>query len=1045
LDAVGSLAAELGYDRLGGALFRAGDAEVEAHPFAPELRAIFAGRSSEIGGGADAVFCLDRVPTVCLVDQMSLDRNPDARRAEVRMLCERLWNQNLARVVLIASDTSIEAWSVDNPNLEPELVQRGTGTTSVWSFSGLSSGDVLRGRNKWFDAANRVDSKLLENISELVGLLVTAGLDPPLARRLIARVIFVTYLEDRGIIGDSYRLKRNVKPLIELVSEEDTSGLTLLFSKLREDFNGDFLNTADGERGWEAMPTLAFEALFEFLRNTTLRSGERSFWRYDFSQIPIELIASIYETFLSQKDTDDRRPGTNADAGSSKRRQGAYYTPRALADWVVDLALQDRDASRERIYDPACGSGMLLTAAYRRLIRTFERQAIQSAQPPIADFATRRRLLLEQIFGADIDEDACQLTSFSLYLALLADLSPADLEELRAGGHKLPSLSSNIRRGAVSGDFFSEVAATASNGVPTIVLSNPPWRTLTAGEPAEQAMKAWIQRQPVPRPRIPKNQIAAAFALGAADALPSGGRVALILPVGLMVSNDPAQRAFRAHLLGRYQIVQIVNFADMRRLIFADAAHPFAVLIAEARPIDARFPEIGGERFAYWTPKTDMSIALGRLAVHGADRAELPASALIDESPQLGLRYWGSELDAALLNKLRRHGRVRDLVGRFGWMGAKGFHAKDEDKRRKTGTWYQRVPDWMRDRPFLPAGKLPADTPLCWDWMLRACPFEQVARVPPQRLFEGPRVIWPDGTHPESGVKAVYSDKPFTFRHSLAVLSAPKTCEGTLIAKFLTAYLRSPLALWLQLLLSSSVASERPKLHIDEAMDWPFWPLDRHPNPKLALSIMERVGHIFSELPDPKYLILGSTPDRRQLELDQCVYQYFGLTVEEIRIIEELAEYAGPSLQPTSVNYKALARPIRRPPSEEQAQRYCQVLAGALTKWRDATGGEGHISASAWTGQTVPIGAAVLTLGTAANRRVADDTIAEELVAAYDRLARAPGDDLLTIPDLALVDGPRIFLIKPLIARFWLERSAIEDASRLALQLQAIGGKKAVA
>lgn len=92
----------------------------------------------------------------------------------------------------------------------------------------------------------------------------------------------------------------------------------------------------------------------KFLDRTTLRTGQASFWRYDFSQIPIELIASIYETFLASKDasTDE------AAADKVKRKQGAYYTPRLLADWVVELALADRDILKEKIFDGACGSGM---------------------------------------------------------------------------------------------------------------------------------------------------------------------------------------------------------------------------------------------------------------------------------------------------------------------------------------------------------------------------------------------------------------------------------------------------------------------------------------------------------------------------------------------------------------------------------------------------------------------------------------------------------------------------------------------------------------
>ena len=189
--------------------------------------------------------------------------------------------------------------------------------------------------------------------------------------------------------------------------------------------------------------------------------------RHNFAQIPIELIAGIYETFLGQK--TDAEAEDNGGA-TVKRKQGAYYTPRLLSDWVVEQALAGRDPLEQRIFDGACGSGMLLTAAFRRLMRA--QRADANSKISENDFAARCDLLLEHIFGSDIDEDARRLTAFSLYLALLSDLAPRDLELLRKGGHKLPSLKKNIRSNG-HGNFFSEKSEAANHGQYTIFLSNP--------------------------------------------------------------------------------------------------------------------------------------------------------------------------------------------------------------------------------------------------------------------------------------------------------------------------------------------------------------------------------------------------------------------------------------------------------------------------------------------------------------------------------------------------------------------------------------------
>lgn len=59
-------------------------------------------------------------------------------------------------------------------------------------------------------------------------------------------------------------------------------------------------------------------------------SGQRSlgFWPYDFKMIPVETISAIYEDFLTTEDPE------------KQRKHGAFYTPRFLAEMVVEVAIQ---------------------------------------------------------------------------------------------------------------------------------------------------------------------------------------------------------------------------------------------------------------------------------------------------------------------------------------------------------------------------------------------------------------------------------------------------------------------------------------------------------------------------------------------------------------------------------------------------------------------------------------------------------------------------------------------------------------------------------
>lgn len=1041
---------ELGYDRMPGALLRREKECPADHPYSFEIRSTFApaqDRLSPVG-----LFCVERVPTVYLVSSDELSEDSKKRTQQLREFCERLWNQNLARAVIVLGQDSLEAWSVDNPRVHPELVTGSNATISDWSAQGILSGEVLNKRNAWFDPHKRVDRHLLENIKDLITGLRKAKLPPDFARELIAKVIFVAYLEDREIVTAKYHEVKKVKPIYDLLGSRDAIGLERLFRRLRTDFNGDFLRpTVKSAEIWRKIPGTGFDLLHQFLARTVLRSGQKDFWRYDFGEIPIELIAGIYETFLGSKAADEIEvlaTSTVVDRKieeTSRRKQGAYYTPRLLAEWVVDLAFQDREPLEQRVFDGACGSGMLLTAAFRRLIRAQQAKGEQlGRQPSTWGFKARCKLLLDHIFGGDVDADACRLTAFSLYLALLSDLASRDLLLLQQGGNKLPRLNRNIRSGLENGQFFSSQSEKANRNRYTIFLSNPPWRELPANDPAAEIVDKWQARQSAPRPRIPNRQIAAAFALAAADCLRPTGRAAFILPVNPFVSSKPSARDFRADLLGRYRIHQIINFSDMRRLIFPDSDHPFVVLVADARRSPDRYKSVANETFEYWTPKTDISLAFGRLAIHGVDRTSLASSLLIDETPHLRMRYWGNEQDVTLLRRLTRHGRVGDLIKFEGWASGKGFHLKDEDRRRPEETWYVPVPESLKTASFLDADKFPADLPIIEGKHLEPFPYDEIARVPEERFFEGPRVLWPDGTHPENGVKAIFSDQKFSFRHSLGVLSAPKSEVGRLTARFLTAYLRSPLGIWLSLLLSSSVASERPKLHVSELLDWPFWAPDRHIEPEIARRILEEVdGSLASIEAAPELARVQRYQDCKPL-LDDAVFRYFLFKEEERVLVQELAKYAGASLQPTSLRYGALRKPIRIPPSESILQAYCNRLRKSFCSWRDVTGGKGDITVVPWTAHSVPLGAAVMQLHVSSQvdsgvrSRVQDDRILDELVATVKKVSGSSNSDILTIPNLTLVENNRILIVKPLVTRFWLERSAMEDAGRIAMEIQSV-------
>ncbi|WP_236362715.1 hypothetical protein, partial [Pseudomonas gessardii] len=85
---------DLAYIKFPHELYRAGDS-IGTRPYASEIEEML-----EIGGGisASAVFCVGEVPTVCFIDSQTLQL---PRQKRVEQICQRVWNQNLASVVLV--------------------------------------------------------------------------------------------------------------------------------------------------------------------------------------------------------------------------------------------------------------------------------------------------------------------------------------------------------------------------------------------------------------------------------------------------------------------------------------------------------------------------------------------------------------------------------------------------------------------------------------------------------------------------------------------------------------------------------------------------------------------------------------------------------------------------------------------------------------------------------------------------------------------------------------------------------------------------------
>ena len=167
-----------------------------------------------------------------------------------------------------------------------------------------------------------------------------------------------------------------------------------------------------------------------------------------------------------------------------KKAGGVYYTPTYIVDYIVrntvGKLVEDktpRQAARSKILDPACGSGSFLLGAYEFLLNWHlefyaknEPDKLAKGSKPVLvrgagggwklTIAERKRILLDNIYGVDIDAQAVETTKLSLLLKVLEGETQQSLQTVFKTFQEraLPDLGQNIKCGnsLIGPDFYEQ-------------------------------------------------------------------------------------------------------------------------------------------------------------------------------------------------------------------------------------------------------------------------------------------------------------------------------------------------------------------------------------------------------------------------------------------------------------------------------------------------------------------------------------------------------------------------------------------------------------
>ncbi len=476
---------------------------------------------------------------------------------------------------------ALETYARQMPKASGKTLQRGLfhGGYQGIDESFLRELDDYRGRlARAFHAANpALDSETLTEATQ----------------RVLDRLVFIRFLEDKLI---------EPEPMVAHFGDKGSAwaGFLAVSRRLDAVYNGNIFKPHFIDRPGFQAPDSVFGQICSDL------SSEQS--PYLFSLIPIHILGSIYERFLGKVIVVDGGTALVEEKPEVRKAGGVYYTPDYIVRYIVDHTVGRQIENRTpaeiaelRFADIACGSGSFLLGVYDCLLRFHtayynakvkgRKAEAQKAKCEERDGSwhlslwQKRQILLNNVWGVDIDAQAVEVAQMSLYLKLLEEETTATAHEQNLlHGTILPTLNKNIVFGnsligtdILEGqlfepteerklnplDFKSAFPQIMKNGGFDAIVGNPPYRMLQPHNTTGIVLSYLRQNYFAADFKIDLFHL---FLQRAVSLLKSAGQLGYIVPTTLL--NNVYVENLRRWLMSHCSIEQI-SVAKGR--VFADA------------------------------------------------------------------------------------------------------------------------------------------------------------------------------------------------------------------------------------------------------------------------------------------------------------------------------------------------------------------------------------------------------------------------------------------------------------------------------------------
>ena len=496
-----------------------------------------------------AYYLVDNKPFILFYERQ-LDRD-----ITVKEISRPVWNAQIP-IAIFCDDNAVRVFNGTSIDAESRCISeiksiplKECDEESDFSFWNISNPLFWEKYSKAY-SQDRLNQSLLDNISYLTDQLHNKY-NIEFATKLVLRLIFIRYLIDRGIDldyeGFGQDIEESQKQFLEILSNK--GDVYDFFVHLKTKFNGNLF-----ELGNEIESKNLTDDVFRLLQSffagdEKLENGQYCLFRmYDFNLIPIELISNIYEILLGE---------------NGREKDNAFYTPNYLVEYILDNVTNStlKEKKQFSVLDPACGSGVFLVNSYRRIVEEF-----LDGEQYCKDDELLQRLLIDNIFGVDINDAAVDVTIFSLYLTVLDYKNPKTLKSF-----KLPDLK---ERNLFVCDFFDEEKLEILNRRHfDFIIGNPPWGNVKTGMHMSYCKEHGYDKMQQ------NNEICRSFVFRAQDFTQDESTTCcFILHSKILYNKKQPAVNFRHFLLTKTRILDVLEMSGVRKQIFEHADAPAVVL-----------------------------------------------------------------------------------------------------------------------------------------------------------------------------------------------------------------------------------------------------------------------------------------------------------------------------------------------------------------------------------------------------------------------------------------------------------------------------------